>query len=192
MNIKNLMLNISFDPFPVLTTERLVLRRLTEADAESVFQLRRDENLMKYVARPLAKSIEDAIALIHKVENGIKNNESINWGITLKGHDKVIGVAGIVRTTPEHHRGEIGYLLASEHQRKGFTAEAIKEILFYGFEKLGLHLIEAITDPRNTASISVLKKLGFSMDGHFRENTLYEGQFLDSMHFSLLSKDFKR
>jgi RimJ/RimL family protein N-acetyltransferase len=54
-----------------------------------------------------------------------------------------------------------------------------------------LHLIEAVTDPRNTASISVLKKLGFTMDGHFRENTLHEGQFWDSMHFSLLARDYK-
>lgn len=186
------MLHISFDPFPTLKTERLVLRRLVDSDANDIFKLRSDHELMRYVARPLAKSEQDALNLIHKVEAGIQTGESINWGITLKGDDQVIGVAGIVRTSPEHHRAEIGYLLASEHQRKGITAEAIKEILNYGFNQLHLHLIEAVTDPRNTASISVLKKLGFSMDGHFRENTFYEGNFLDSMHFSLLSKDFKR
>ena len=104
---------------------------------------------------------------------------------------KLIGVAGIVRTTPEHQRAEIGYLLAGEHQKKGIISEALKEILAYGFLNLKLHLIEAVTDPRNTASISVLKKLGFTMDGHFRENTLHEGQFWDSMHFSLLARDYK-
>ena len=186
------MLQISFDPFPILTTERLVLRRLVDSDAKDIFRLRSDQELMRYVARPIAKSEQDAYGLLQRVDNGIKSGESINWGITLKGANQIIGVAGIVRTTPEHHRAEIGYLLASEHQRKGFTAEAIKEILNYGFNHLNLHLIEAVTDPRNTASISVLKKLGFSMDGHFRENTYYEGSYLDSMHFSLLSKDFKR
>ena len=135
--------------------------------------MRRDETLMQYVARPIAKTLEDALGMIRSVDEGIEKNQSINWGITLKGEDKVIGVVGIVRTTPEHHRAEIGYLLAGEHQKKGIISEAI-------------------TDPRNTASISVLKKLGFNMDGHFRENTLYEGDFLDSMHFSLLARDFKR
>jgi ribosomal-protein-alanine N-acetyltransferase len=186
------MLQFSFDPFPTLMTERLVLRRLEDSDANDIFKLRSDQELMRYVARPLAKTGQDALNLIHQVNDGIQSGESINWGITLKGTDRVIGVAGIVRTSPEHHRAEIGYLLASEHQRKGITAEAIKEILSFGFNQLHLHLIEAVTDPRNTASISVLKKLGFSMDGHFRENTFYEGNFLDSMHFSLLSKDFKR
>jgi [ribosomal protein S5]-alanine N-acetyltransferase len=186
------MLHISFNPFPILTTERLVLRRLTQADAEEVFNLRRDETLMKFVARPIAKTLEDALGLIRSVDEGIDKNQSINWGITLKGENKVIGVAGIVRTTPEHHRAEIGYLLAGEHHKKGIISEALKEILHYGFLSLHLHRMEAVTDPRNTASISVLKKLGFNMDGHFRENFLYEGDFLDSMHFSLLDKDFKR
>lgn len=185
------MLQFSFDPFPVLKTERLVLRRLVETDANDVFKLRSDQELMRYVARPLAKSEQDAINLIRRVDEGILSGESINWGITLKNNDQIIGVAGIVRTTPQDHRGEIGYLLAAEHQRKGLTGEAIKEILNYGFSQLHLHLIEAVTDPRNTASISVLKKLGFSMDGHFRENTFYEGNYLDSMHFSLLCRDFK-
>jgi ribosomal-protein-alanine N-acetyltransferase len=185
------MLHIDFSQFPELKTERLILRRMTEADAEEVFRMRRDETLLQFIQRPVAKSLDDALELIRMVDRGIQSNQSINWGITLKEENKVIGVAGIVRTTPEHHRAEIGYLLAGEHQKKGIISEALKEILAYGFLKMNLHLIEAVTDPRNTASISVLKKLGFTMDGHFREHTLHEGKFWDSMHFSLLAKDFK-
>lgn len=185
------MLHIDFSQFPELKTERLILRRMTEADAEEVFRMRRDETLLQFIQRPVAKSLDDALELIRMVDRGIQSNQSINWGITLKEVNKVIGVAGIVRTTPEHHRAEIGYLLAGEHQKKGIISEALKEILAYGFLKMNLHLMEAVTDPRNTASISVLKKLGFTMDGHFREHTLHEGKFWDSMHFSLLAKDFK-
>ncbi|MFM8917774.1 MAG: GNAT family N-acetyltransferase, partial [Bacteroidota bacterium] len=134
------MLNIDFSQFPELKTERLILRRMTEADAEEVFRMRRDESLMQFIQRPVAKTLDDALELIRMVDRGIQNNQSINWGITLKEENKVIGVAGIVRTTPEHHRAEIGYLLAGEHHKKGIISEALKEILAYGFLKLNLHL----------------------------------------------------
>ena len=54
------MLNLNFTPFPEITTERLLLRKMTKQDAEEMFFLRSDENVMKYIDRPRAASMQDA------------------------------------------------------------------------------------------------------------------------------------
>ncbi|WP_295719732.1 hypothetical protein [Mucilaginibacter sp.] len=55
------MLNPNFSPFPVLTTERLILRRFINADAANLFKLRGDADVMQYIGRPLAKTVDDAV-----------------------------------------------------------------------------------------------------------------------------------
>jgi ribosomal-protein-alanine N-acetyltransferase len=185
------MLVFNFSEFPILTTERLVLRRITMLDLPEIFGMRKDPSLMNFISRPVARTEEDAAELIDRVDAGIANNDTINWGITMKGNDKVIGVVGFVRSTREHHRAEVGYLLSKDFHRKGIMTEALRVVLEYGFNVMGLHLAEAITDPRNIASAGVLEKLGFIREGLFKENFHYQGEFLDSAHFMLLRSRFK-
>jgi [ribosomal protein S5]-alanine N-acetyltransferase len=181
------MLTFDFSIFPLLTTERLSLRRITDADAEDIFLIRKDAGLMQYIFRPVAENVQDVHDLIGRINDGIRNNTSINWGITIKGNNTVIGVVGFVRSTPEHHRAEVGYILAQEHHRKGLMTEALAAVIGYGFREMKLHLAEAVIDPRNIPSRRVLEKLGFVQEAHFKENHFFNGQFFDSVHFSLLA-----
>lgn len=185
------MLETNFTPFPVLETERLILRDMKDEDAADFFTLRSDENVMKYIARPRAKTTEDALALIHRIRNTIQANDGINWGITLKNEDKIVGSVGLVRFKKENYRAELGYLLSPHLQRKGIMSEAIHAVLNYGFKVIGLHSVEAIIDPENIASASILLKNNFKLEAHFLEDFFYENQFLDSKVFSLLARNFK-
>ncbi len=182
------MVNINFTPFPNLETERLHLRRLVKEDVNEVFALRSDKEVMKYIPRPLVKTKEDALEHIAMIDAKIENNEGINWAITLKDNPKLIGIIGHYRIKPEHFRAEIGYMLLPEYYGKGIIAEAIKETLKYGFEIMKLHSIEAIIDPENLASESVLQKSGFVKEAHLKENEYYEGRFLDTVIYSILNK----
>ena len=181
------MLVINFTPFPNLETNRLILRRLSAEDVLEIFALRSDKDVMKYIPRPLAKSIEDAQAHISLIDEKIENNEGINWAITLKDNPKLIGIIGHYRIKPEHFRAEIGYMLLPEYQGKGIISEAIKEVVNYGFEVMKLHSIEAIIDPENHASEKVLQKNGFVKEAHLKENEYYEGRFLDTVIYSKLA-----
>ena len=180
------MLEINFTPFPILETDRLILRRLSAEDVLEIFALRSDKEVMKYIPRPLAKSIEDAQAHIALIDEKIENNEGINWAITLKDNPKLIGIIGHYRIKPEHFRAEIGYMLLPEYQGNGIISEAIKEVVYYGFEVMKLHSIEAIIDPENHASEKVLQKNGFVKEAHLKENEYYEGRFLDTVIYSKL------
>lgn len=182
------MLTINFTPFPNLETERLLLRRVNESDVNEVFALRSNPETMKYIPRPLVKTIDDAFEHIAMINAKIENNEGINWAITYKGSPKLIGILGHYRIKPEHHRAEIGYMLHKEHNGKGIITEAVQEVVKYGFNEMKLHSIEAIIDPENFGSEKVLQKCGFIKEAHFKENEFFEGRFIDSVIYSILNK----
>jgi [ribosomal protein S5]-alanine N-acetyltransferase len=181
------MLQPNFHPFPVLQTPRLVLRRITLQDAEALYEMRRDKEMMQHIARPLASCIEDVHRLIEVMETGTVGNNTISWAITLQTEDKLIGTIGFVRMKKEDFRGEIGYMLAGVHQGKGLMSEAVQAVVQYGFTITGFHSIEAVIAPQNTASARVLQKAGFVQEALFRENLFFEGKFLDSAVYSLLA-----
>ncbi|MEO7978774.1 GNAT family N-acetyltransferase [Flavobacterium sp.] len=180
------MLNFNFAPFPVIKTERLVLRRITDEDVNEVFELRSNAETMRYIPRPLAKTTEDALIHIATIEEKIILNEGINWGITLKDNSKLLGIIGYYRMQPENYRAEIGYILLPEFHGRGIITETVKRLITYGFNDLKLHSIEAIIDPENSASEKVLQKCGFVKEGHLRECQFYEGKFIDKVIYSLL------
>ena len=181
------MLNLNFNPFPVIKTERLVLREITEEDLPEIFYQRSDPQMMKYVDRAPAKSIEDAREFLGRIKTAQLNNDGVNWGITLKNEPKLIGNIGIWCIDKEHHRAELGYVLHPEHQSKGYASEAIKAVLQYGFHTMRLHSMEANVNPNNEASIKLLERNGFIREVYFKENYFFEGKYLDSAIYSLIS-----
>jgi ribosomal-protein-alanine N-acetyltransferase len=181
------MPEINFNPFPVLYTERLILRQVHEDDADDLFRMRSDREIMRFIPRPLATKREDALTLIRTMNyEGAKNN-SINWAMSFKDQQGLIGIIGYPRVSKEGRRGEIGYLLDKAHQGKGIMHEALVAVLSYGFLQAGFHTIEAVIDPDNIASEKLLLKNGFVKEAHFRENLYFEGRWLDSVHYTLFS-----
>src|SRR6478736_7680809 len=183
------MLEVNFLPFPILKTERLLLRQVNVDDAETILDLRSNDEVMKYIPRPYLKNREEALDLIAMFDDKIENGIGINWGITfLDKPEKIIGIIGHYRMKPEHYRAEVGYMLFPEYNGQGIVSEALQKVVEYGFSNMKLHSIEAILDPENKGSEKVLLKNGFVKEAHLIENEYYEGRFLDSMIYSLLNK----
>jgi RimJ/RimL family protein N-acetyltransferase len=182
------MLTVNFNPFPVLETEHLRLRQITEDDKNELFALRSDKDIMHFVPRPLMTSIDEAVAHIQMITENIEKQEFINWAIALKVDNKLMGVIGFYRMQKENYRAEVGYMLHTDFHKKGIMHEALTAIVDYGFTQMKLHSIEAVIDPRNMASENVLIRNGFVKEAHFKENFFYEGEFLDSVHYSLLGR----
>lgn len=180
------MLELNFQPFPVLETNRLVLRKIVLEDAENLFVLRTDEEVMKYIGRPRPKSIIEVEELIDKM-NDITMR--IQWGITLKDDNRIIGTIGYHQIEKEHYRAELGYMLHPKQWNNGIMTEAIQSIIKFGFNKMKLHSIQAIINPENDASRKILKKFNFLKEGYFKENFYFEGKFYDSEVYSLLNTD---
>ncbi|CAM2989100.1 ribosomal-protein-alanine N-acetyltransferase [Flavobacterium succinicans] len=182
------MLTINFSPFPNLETERLILRRVSTDDINEIFALRSNPETMKYIPRPLVTNEEEALAHFKMIDDKIETNEGINWAITLKGNNTMIGLIGHYRIKPEHYRAEVGYMILPEYHGKGITTEAVQCVVDYGFTRMKLHSIEGVIDPENEASQKVLQKCGFVKEAHFKENEYFDGKFIDAVVYSILNK----
>ena len=167
------MLDVSFQPFPNLVTERLILRPVHPRDVNEVFFFRSDEEMLKYVGRPKIASLDAALQWIEMVTGNLDRNEGITWGITLKDDDTLIGNIGFWHLLKEHYRAETGYVLHPAHQGKGIMDEALKAILHYGFYTMGLHSVEANIDPENKASQKLLERNGFIREAYYKENYFF-------------------
>lgn len=183
------MLELNFSPFPEIKTEKLLLRRMTDADAPEIQFLRSDDRVMKYIDREKTKSLEEAVAFIQKVNANIDNNESIMWAITLQDNpNTLIGNIGFWRIMNQHYRSEIGYMLHPDFWNMGIMKEALLAAINFGFNEIKLHSIEAHINPENTASGVLLEKTGFIREAYFKEDFYFRGKFIDSAIYSLLAK----
>lgn len=181
------MLQLNFTPFPELKTERLLFRGLTMADAPALFKLRSNESVVKFIGREPAASIKEVEEFIERINNAVKTNESILWGIVLQSDPgNIIGTICYWRLQPENYRAEIGYALHPDHWRKGIMKEAILKVLEYGFEIMKLHSIEARLSANNIASAAILEKTGFVKEGHLKDEFYFRGKFTDSLIYSKL------
>jgi ribosomal-protein-alanine N-acetyltransferase len=181
------MLSINFQPFPVLTTERLVLRRPQWSDIDEMFKYRSDKELMRHIPHRYATSKGEIEEMMHRINRLIDNNEGINWAITLKGDDTIIGMVGYVHFIKDHYRGEIGYILHTPYHGTGIMMEAFNAAIDHGFNKFGLHSIEAVVNAENIPSKRLLEKRGFTKDAFFRDYLYHGGRFVDANVYSLLA-----
>lgn len=184
------MLEINLQPFPILSTERLLLREITENDVIDLFQLLSNTEVMKHIALPLKTEAESA-AKINFYQELLSKQEAINWAITQKTDTKLIGTILLKAIDCKNHRAEIGYMLHPDFWRKGIIQEALTCILDFAFNTLNFHSLTAIIDPQNKASEGILEKNGFVKEGHFKENYLLGDTFLDSGVYSLLKSNYK-
>lgn len=155
------MLSPSFVPFPVIQTERLVLRATTLADAPQLFYLRSSPIVMQYIDRPRPSAVADIETLINTIQQRIASGEGIEWGITLLGDDTYIGSISFHRIEPDKDLAEVGYLLHPDHHGKGIMHEAITAVLQFGFHSLGLKVVAAEIHADNIASKALVVKSGF-------------------------------
>lgn len=184
------MLEPNFIPFPELTTDRLILRSITLADANEVFLLRSSPQTMKFLDKEPLHSIAEAELLVNKIINALNNNEGITWGISFKENPGlIIGSIGFWRIMKEHFRAEIGYMLLPEYCKKGIMKEALLKVIDYGFDQLKLHSIEANINPSNIASAALLTGNRFIKEAYFKENFYFDGHFLDSEIYSLINNE---
>jgi [ribosomal protein S5]-alanine N-acetyltransferase len=174
--------------FPVLETPRLVLRELRPDDAEDAFRFFSDEEAMRFYDTPI-QTIDAVRELIPRHRQRFETNQAIRWAITIKGEDRVIGTCGYRRdgTSPETSgNAMMSYVLARPYWNQGYTTEALRAIIPYGFEHYGLHRIEAYVVTANPGSIRVLEKLGCVEEGRKRESFWFDGRFYDEHLFGCL------
>nr|WP_026681587.1 GNAT family protein [Priestia megaterium] len=174
--------------FPTLETDRLVLRELTNEDAEGIFACFSNDDLTRFYGQETLKSIEEAEKFVDFFSKNYSEKRGIRWGIERKGTNGIIGTIGFNAWSPKHKRAEIGYEIHPEQWTEGYISEAVSKVLSYGFDLMGLNRIGAVVFIENDASNKLLEKVGFQKEGVLRDYMYQGGKAYDTYVYSLLRK----
>lgn len=185
-------MTFDFAAIPILETERLRLRPLTEADAPEIIRLFSDARVLAYLdLDPPCDTTERAEAMIRWMNDGFAHRGGARWGITLRGSDdRILGTCGFHEYKPKDRRVDIGYDLMPEYWGKGYVTEAARELVRWCFAALDLHRVQADLTEGNLGSQRVLEKLGFTHEGTWRENCFEHGHFVSLKQYGLLRREF--
>lgn len=179
-----------FSRFPVLTTDRLVLREWIPSDAADMYSFRSDPETQYFNSEPM-RDVSEATATIEEVRASFAAGEQIQWAVTLRPDDRAIGWFGFNYWQRFHRRAEIGYDLHRAYWGRGIAHEGVAAMVEFGFGELGLHRIETETILDNVRSVRLLERLGFQREGVRRDYTLEaDGEFHASTVWGLLEQEY--
>jgi ribosomal-protein-alanine N-acetyltransferase len=177
--------------FPQLQGKRVRLRGPCADDADALFALFADPDVMRYWSRPPMTARDEAEGLVAEIEDAFAQRTMLNWMLVTRSDDAVIGTCTLFRFEPRHRRAEVGYALRSDHWGRGLAAEAATLALEWAFRTLGLHRVEADIDPRNARSRTMLERLGFASEGLLRQRHFLGDEISDTELFGLLAEGWR-
>lgn len=116
---------------------------------------------------------------------------AFQYEIHLAAGDAYIGNCGLEHVDLQHRHGEIGIMIGDRDQwGKGYAGDAIRTLLRFGFETLGLHSVRICCYPENTRAYELYKRLGFMETGRDREASFLNGAFRDMVRLDMLEDEF--
>jgi len=176
---------------PTLETERLLLRKITPADEGDVFACASNPEVPIFMSWEAHQSLEDTRAYLATVFERYENHAPGPWGIVHKDDAKLIGSCGYYDWQRNHNRAEIGYVLSRSYWGQGYMAEAVRELIAFGFREMGLNRIYAMCNVPNIGSARVMEKAGMQFEGVLRQSFFEKGQYVDVKVYSILHSEWQ-
>jgi Acetyltransferases, including N-acetylases of ribosomal proteins len=191
-----------FNKLPVLETNRLILRQITDSpeDGRDSLEFINDYSVYRYWGvydeandpggrhRPKTK---------HKLDYQFKTTmkeykarRELTWLMELKDTHKVIGEI-VLYDFRLNKQADIGYRINKNYWGKGFTPEAGQAMCKVAFEYMDLTRLQIRCFSNNISSVRVAEKLGFSKEGMVRQGAIVN-VMTDYYIFGLLSEDYKQ
>ncbi|MGF9905848.1 GNAT family N-acetyltransferase [Brevibacillus porteri] len=174
--------------------ENIYVRLVQESDAQSLLALEvRNRDFFQNFTGTREESFYTLEGQIDRIKNAMALKEEDRgyvFVIAKKGQDEIIGEVILSEVVRENLQScWIGYFLDKEHNRKGYMTEAVKLVVAYAFETLGLHRLEAGVMPHNIGSIKVLLKAGFHKEGIAKKNVKINGRWEDHQTLAIVKEE---
>ncbi|TAL91737.1 MAG: N-acetyltransferase [Rhodanobacter sp.] len=171
-----------------LATARLQIDALRPADAEGLFTCRADPAVARYQGWCPAD-----VAAAREFIDAQLQQPSSGWfqrAIRLRESGALIGDLGVCLPRDPQDSVEFGVSIAPAYQGHGYASEALRAMFVFVFGQLGRHRIHASVDPRNLASMAMLRALGMRQEAHHRESLWLRGEWVDDVIFALLDHEW--
>jgi RimJ/RimL family protein N-acetyltransferase len=179
---------------PVIDTARLRLRPYEAGDLDDLADIRRRPEAMRYLYQDVQGRAEVAEVLARRVTTQRalrREGDSMVLAVELRDLGRVIGDVSIRWTSDAHRQGDIGFVFHPGYHGEGYAAEAARELLRLGFERLRFHRIEGRCDARNDASARLMERLGMRREAHFVENEWFKGEWGSELVYAILDRDWR-
>ena len=152
-----------------LATERLTLRRFEMEDAESMFyNWANDPEVTKYLTWPTHESVEVSEAVLRDWTSHYEEKNFYQWAIELNELEQPIGSIGAVKVDDDTQSVVIGYCIGREFWHKGYTTEALTEVIRFFMNEVGAGRVAACHDSNNPNSGKVMAAAGMEYEGTLR------------------------
>ncbi len=178
-----------FKNLPELFTENLKLRKCTENDIEFCYELAKDKEMSKYVSWQAHKTLDDSAAFISGIIEGYKSgNCETTWAVCDRQTDKFMGVISLVNFSEKNRSCAVNYWIGRKYQNMGYMTQALKAVIDFGFNTVGLHRIVAKHRAQNLPSGRVMIKAGMNLEGIFHDEVCIDGEYFDVLHYAIINK----
>ncbi len=175
-----------------IETHRLVLRQYRIEDAEDVFNnWASDPEVTRYLTWPTHSDVSITQKVINSWIPYYEDGGYFNWVLEWKESGKAIGSITVVKLNEETEAADIGYCLSREFWGRGIMPEALRAVMDYLFDIVGVNRIAAYHDARNPKSGRVMEKAGMKLDGILRANGKNNQGICDEVWYSALRDDRK-
>lgn len=180
-----------FGNLPTIETARLRLRPMTMDDAEDMFAYAANPEVTRYTAWETHRTIDDSRTFLTWVLDQYAAGQIAPWGIEHAAEQRLIGTIGFLWWSTEHARAEFGYAIGQPDWGQGYTTEAARAVVDFGFRVMNLNRIEAQCEPPNIGSARVLEKAGLTYEGTLRQAVYAKGRYRDMALYALLHEDWR-
>ncbi len=141
-----------------------------------LFEVFRSEEAMRYWSSLPHQQVSETEQFI---EDTLSHQSDVTTDFVIEKDGLVIGKAGFWQGP------EVGFILHPMTWGQGLATEVLQALLDYGFQTLGYEEITADVDPRNSASLGLLKKFHFEETGRAERTFLLGEEWVDSIYLSL-------
>lgn len=147
----------------IYQTERLLVRSLTDDDADALYDLHRHDEVMRWLDRTLSTGPSDEIARLARWREHERDGYGF-FGIALRETGELVGVQ-VLKPFDHLPYVDLGWRLRPGHQGFGYATESARGAIAYAFGTLGLDELAAVTLPHNVRSRAVMERLGMTYTG---------------------------
>lgn len=173
-----------YQKFPLIDLNDIILRELTDEDAEDYFQYMNKPAMLPFLAQNnIPSTVELALDEVRYWSSLFHNKRSFYWAIALKDTNQLIGTAGFNTISQIHSRAEISYDLDFNYWGKGIMLKAIKGILRFA-DYTGIVRTQATVIIDNVRSINTLERCGFIKEGLLKKYEFVNKQHKDYFMYS--------
>jgi RimJ/RimL family protein N-acetyltransferase len=171
-----------------LADGEVMLRWFERKDASALVEICRDTEIPRWTYMPENMDVRSARAWIDRREQARRFGRTATFAVVDRRDNRLSGQCGI-GIDRSRNAGEAFYWIAAFARRRGFASGALRLVVRYGFETLGLERIELKIDPANEASQGVARSCGFTYEGTLRSDQPFKGARMDSQMWSRLPSD---